>query len=123
MVLNSCALILRKNRNLRLLLLLLLREESDDPGVIVEEESAEKPQFATDAEVWRTFREIGITRNPYSEKVARTPGLTRAGILDEWRKLTEAGKPWTGLLLNILELYKAPISEEEKRRRYAEWEQ
>jgi hypothetical protein len=55
---------MRKNRSSPLLLLLLLIEESDDPGVEVVD-SAEKPQFVVDPEVWRTFKEISITRTPY----------------------------------------------------------
>ncbi len=63
---------------------------------------AEDKNHVIEFDVWRAFTEIGITRNPTSEKAANTPGLTYDGVLQAWSQLISLGKPWRGLLLQIL---------------------
>jgi hypothetical protein len=75
----------------------------------------------------RLFEEIGIDLTPQTEFIANhvDPETTRA----EWRKLSDKGKPWPGLLIKILSSRPRRTKEQqlaaeqaEARRRYAQWD-
>jgi hypothetical protein len=69
----------------------------------------------------RFFEEIGITSNPQTEFIADhvEPRVMRA----EWKKLSDKGKPWPGLLIKILSSRPKRKTDAELRRRYGQWDQ
>jgi hypothetical protein len=80
---------------------------TNSPGTLTENlelpaQDIRAEEEAFEDEVWEAFSELKITHNPTSEKVAITPGLTYNGVMIQWEKLKAMGKPWKGLLLQIL---------------------
>jgi hypothetical protein len=114
--------------------IIITDEESELIRVNNNNNSAEFPQNDDDSaeiplnqdknsDIFLAFREVGIIKNALSEKIANIPGLTGDIVRKEWHKLNDQGKPWQGLLLRILEEYKPPPTDDQKRARYREWDQ